>query len=635
MIVVFRLLWALFLSGLVAFAFHRSWRWEHGGFIPVPLFGDTSRYLSKDTVVWVTPLIFPILIIITFVLLLLLDKDINHFFLFVLDVMLTISVYFLALFLLLPVLRRSFSARACATLWLLPVFLFYQLYPLIRTSSPPLFFVYIPGVVLRVCSLLLMIGFSVIFVGKIISHLIFRREMLKDASPVTEPEVIVQWQDAQKWAEYYRPIRLLRSPAAKAPFSMGRTIGVRVTVLPERDYTAEELRFIFRHELCHIQRKDVDTKIFLAFCQALCWFNPLVWAAIRKASADLELSCDEQVLQDCSEEERKQYASLLLRSAGHARGFTTCLSAAAQSMRYRLRNVINVRRRRPGTLLLGVFMFVFTMAFGILSVSTDRRPAVELFETSHVDSRLPLIVQSVSYHAEGASTTESVWAWDEEKLLSILSQLDVERMGWLTRPEEEAQTQQFSLRLSRGSQSWWVTCWPQHMTVWSTEDHRTMYYHLPSPPDWAAIRAALDFEAEEPQTSDLLDPHLYFKLEWNDDSEILASDEPFFLLCRSLWVQDAETGEVLRVRGRDDSSAGFYGEPFPIRARLAFDLPVAQIMVSAQEPDGTVTEPVLSREGGQYTLDLLPRPATYTISILSKAQESLIYTGTYAFEVHE
>ena len=160
MIVVFRLLWALFLSGLVAFAFHRFWRWEHGGFIPVPLFGDTSRYLSKDTVVWVTPLIFPILIIITFVLLLLLDEDINHFFLFILDVMLTISVYFLALFLLLPVLRHSFSARACATLWLLPVFLFYQLYPLIRTSSPPLFFVYIPGVVLRVCSLLWMIGFS-------------------------------------------------------------------------------------------------------------------------------------------------------------------------------------------------------------------------------------------------------------------------------------------------------------------------------------------------------------------------------------------------------------------------------------------------------------------------------------------
>ena len=87
MMVVFRLLWALFLACLVAFAFHRSWRWEHGASMPTPLFGDKSRRLSKDTVVWVTPLIFPILIILTFVLLLLLDEDINHFFLFVLDVL--------------------------------------------------------------------------------------------------------------------------------------------------------------------------------------------------------------------------------------------------------------------------------------------------------------------------------------------------------------------------------------------------------------------------------------------------------------------------------------------------------------------------------------------------------------------
>ena len=629
----FRLLWALFLAGLVAFAFHRSWRWEHGAPMSVPLIGDKSRRLSKDTAVWVTPLTFPILLVFTFFFFILLGEDIRYYLFFAFDVMLTISVYFLVLLLLLPLLRRSFSARACATLWLLPVFLFYQLYLLIRTSNTPLFFIYIPGVVLRIFSILWMIGFVVVFVGNIISHLIFRLDMLKDASTVTEPEVIAQWQEAQKWAEYYRPIQLLRSPTAKAPFSMGRTNQSRVTVLPERDYTVEELRFIFRHELCHIQRSDVDTKIFLAFCGALCWFNPLVWIAIRKASADLELSCDEQVLRDCGEEERKQYASLLLRSAGHARGFTTCLSAAAQSMRYRLRNVVKVRSRRPGTLLLGVFMFVFTMAFGILAVSTDRRPAMELFQDPTVDSRLPLKIESVSYHAEGASISDSVWAWDEEDLLSTLSQLEVEWMGGLLRPEENPQAQRLSLNLRRGSQTWWVTCWQQHLTVWSTADHRTVYYHISSPPDWAAIWSALDFDAEEPKMPELLDPLLNLSLEWDGSNDILDSDEPFFLLYRSLWLQDAGTGEVLRVRGRDDSTAGFYGEPFPTRARMTFDLPVAQIVVSAQEPDGTVTEPSLSREGDLYTLDLLPRVATYTISILSQAQEGLIYTGTFSFEV--
>ena len=636
MILGFRLFWALFLAGVVAFAFHRSWRWEHGAPMPTPLFGDRSRRLSKDTVVWLTPLVFPIFLLLFLILYTLLGQEVRSF---VLDVTLTISFYFLLLLLFLPLLRRAFSARACATLWLLPVFLFYQPHILLQTPLPPLLVIYIPNIVLWVCGILWVVGFIAVLTGKIVSHLLFRRDMLKGASPVTDPEVIAQWQKAQKWAEYYRPIRLLRSPAAKAPFSMGRTIQGRVTVLPERNYTTEELRFIFRHELCHIQRSDVDTKIFLALCGALCWFNPLVWLAIRKASADLELSCDEQVLRDCGEEERKRYASLLLRSAGHARGFTTCLSAAAQSMRYRLRNVVCVRSRRPGTLLLAASMFLFTMAFGVLAVSTDRRPVLELFQDPAIDSRLPLTVQSVSYRGEGAAASGSVWPWDEDALLSALSQVEVEKLntinGWDDEyADQRNQSPRLFLELRRGSQTWWLYCSNRYLTVTPLFRYQMSYYHLPQEPDWAAIRAALDFDAEEPQTPDVLNPHLNFCLEWADNN-ILASDEPFFLFYRSLWVQDAGTGEVLRVRGRDDSTAGFYGEPFPARARMTFDLPVAQMVVSAREPDGTVTELPLSQDSDGHTLDLLPRPATYTISILSQAQEGLIYTGTYVFEVHE
>ena len=45
-------------------------------------------------------------------------------------------------------------------------------------------------------------------------------------------------------------------------------------VVPERDYTQEELRLVLRHELVHISREDSAAKFFLAFCTAMCWFNP-------------------------------------------------------------------------------------------------------------------------------------------------------------------------------------------------------------------------------------------------------------------------------------------------------------------------------------------------------------------------
>lgn len=112
--------------------------------------------------------------------------------------------------------------------------------------------------------------------------------------PVRDSEILELFDRELKQLEYYRPVRLVKSAAVTVLLSMGTMKRTRVTVLPNREFTQQELEFIFRHEIHHIQRGDVSNKIFFAFCQALCWFNPLIWVATRKASDDLELSCDIQ-----------------------------------------------------------------------------------------------------------------------------------------------------------------------------------------------------------------------------------------------------------------------------------------------------------------------------------------------------
>ena len=67
---------------------------------------------------------------------------------------------------------------------------------------------------------------------------------------------------------------------------------------------------------------DAWGKFFLAFCTAICWFNPLMWVAMRKSADDLELSCDEAVTAELDEAGRRRYASLLLDTVGDERGFT-------------------------------------------------------------------------------------------------------------------------------------------------------------------------------------------------------------------------------------------------------------------------------------------------------------------------
>ena len=90
------------------------------------------------------------------------------------------------------------------------------------------------------------------------------------------------------------------------------------------DRTDEDaLRRILTHELIHILRFDAVAK--LAFAAVLCvhWFNPLVWVMFVLADRDLELSCDEQVLDALGDEERSAYALTLLdMEESRTRGFS-------------------------------------------------------------------------------------------------------------------------------------------------------------------------------------------------------------------------------------------------------------------------------------------------------------------------
>ena len=279
--IIFRVFWGLFLAGFVAYTFHRSWRWEHGDPMPESILGgDKPR--TKETMVWLDPSFLPLLLLIILVMLgAMYGMDgVERFLSLSLDVMIVISVYFLLLIFLLPIFRRYFSARACATMWILPVFMFWQAHILIQNTPAPAFVIYIPSHILNVLFIAWVIGFVVVFVGKFISHFIFRYRVMSASIPVRDPETLALFDQELKQLEYYRPVRLVKSTAVTVPLSMGTTKRTRVTVLPNWDFTQQELQFIFQHEIHHIQRGDVSNKIFFAFCQALCWFNPLIWVYV-------------------------------------------------------------------------------------------------------------------------------------------------------------------------------------------------------------------------------------------------------------------------------------------------------------------------------------------------------------------
>ena len=79
-------------------------------------------------------------------------------------------------------------------------------------------------------------------------------------------------------------------------------------LLPHEGYDLQDLRYILRHELCHLKRRDMLLKLVLLAANAMHWFNPVVYLMLRQADEDIELACDSAATDGLELPERAAYS---------------------------------------------------------------------------------------------------------------------------------------------------------------------------------------------------------------------------------------------------------------------------------------------------------------------------------------
>ena len=107
-----------------------------------------------------------------------------------------------------------------------------------------------------------------------------------------------------------KEVLLYTSPYARTPFLYG-VLKPRI-VLPDIEFTTEELQHMFYHELTHWKRHDPWLKFLMLLVNAIHWFNPLAYIARYDIERFCELSCDENVTTSMNTEERRRYCELML-----------------------------------------------------------------------------------------------------------------------------------------------------------------------------------------------------------------------------------------------------------------------------------------------------------------------------------
>lgn len=102
---------------------------------------------------------------------------------------------------------------------------------------------------------------------------------------------------------------IYRADHIVTPFVMG-IVYPRI-YLPS-DLTETEKDYILMHEKHHIKRGDHIFKALFYMTLCIYWFNPLVWVAFYLFVKDMEMSCDEAVMNHMTEDIRAEYSSSLL-----------------------------------------------------------------------------------------------------------------------------------------------------------------------------------------------------------------------------------------------------------------------------------------------------------------------------------
>lgn len=167
------------------------------------------------------------------------------------------------------------------------------------------------------------------------------------------------------------PVRenIRRSEFISAPFVLG--------FLEPRIYLPAGLEkprweWVLAHEQAHIERKDHWRKLLGFLILTIHWFNPLVWLAYLLFCRDMEAACDEMVIRNLADNQRREYAEAILNSSILGKRLPVSpLAFGEVSVKSRVKAVVSYKK--PG----GFLLLIAVIIIGILAIGFLTDPVKE------------------------------------------------------------------------------------------------------------------------------------------------------------------------------------------------------------------------------------------------------------------
>lgn len=219
------------------------------------------------------------------------------------------------------------------------------------------------------------------------------RLRFRESVPVYEPF-------AGEWLKS-RPLRRKIEIRASGYISAPLTYGIfRPVILLPADTDWEDtdrMRYILEHEYVHIRRFDTTVKLLYVTAACVHWFNPLVWVMLVLVNRDMELICDETVVQFFGMEKKKTYAKMLIEMEERGIPAPFSSSFSKNAVEERIVAIMKIKKKSVLAIILAAGLTVGAAAALGTSAYASQKTGHEVFSVPGIT---PSPVPEEEYFAE-------------------------------------------------------------------------------------------------------------------------------------------------------------------------------------------------------------------------------------------
>ena len=346
----------------------------------------------------------------------------------------------------------------------------------------------------------------------------------------------------------------------------------------------QEQAYILAHEECHIRRLDPLWKLIAFLLLAVYWWNPLVWIAFFYMVRDVEMSCDEAVIEQFGNEIKQGYSNSLLSFAmeRHPYSFAPVAFGEGDAGR-RIKNVLNFKKPHTWVAIL-VFVLLVVVGVSCLTNGKDKISSETVSDTENSQMQQTAVETTEAPMSSDNNSTVQESLQSVDKWAQAYAARDVRTIQDMATDDAKNELKEENLLDDNGNFGW-SSPWP-----WFDEESGMPAYQITQSDDTSAT---ILYYAQ------VSDPHVTV---WKETLQYTRKDDKIEIAHEELQMLN------FIASGSEFENAypkGIQNTPMDYQANgLGETLNEHAISANGMSPDGeyNLTDPM---EAAQYLLNLL------------------------------